>query len=276
MKDFFNIKRFGKYMAYDLGKAYASSGLSLLITALLPVLTFLLIGFMSIIAGRGWISADSSVRMGLAAVAIIIAFLFAPAKIYGHITDKKFGPDFVLLPASVFEKVASMLIILLGVFPLAFFAVMFCADGVMSLLFQDYGDTIFSVISTRGSMVGEVLNDFLHFNGFGLIWQAWAGYGLIFLIGALYFKKNKTAKTILTLIGLMLVLSAIFMPVMGRAMLNGEQPKIIGFLENILYGGDITAEKVAKAIKWISSIITTIYLTGLAVWTYFRVKTIKH
>ena len=97
-----------------------------------------------------------------------------------------------------------------------------------------------------------------------LFWVSWASSVLCFLLGAIYFKKSKIAKTFLAIIifsMLISLLSAPFASVMP------------GLIERIQVGdSESVLRRLWTAIWLIDGIEIVIFL---AIY-YFRLRTIKH
>ena len=87
---------------------------------------------------------------------------------------------------------------------------------------------------------------------------------ITFLLGALYFKKNKIGKTILALI-----LFCMAMSLLTPFINPGE-----GFFDWLSEMED--PQRVFDTMKAVWYVLGILITAGLGVWAYFRVKTIKH
>ena len=138
MDSIFSFKRFVKYLGYDIVNAKNYFGLSLLICGLMPAIVYLVFALFSLVftgnvQGGGGFSQITSICISL--VVVILCF---PAKVYGSVTERRAGSSWTLLPASVFEKWLSMLVVCCMVLPLCFGVLFFGVDGIMSLIVKGY------------------------------------------------------------------------------------------------------------------------------------------
>ena len=125
--DVFNFNRFGRYLVTDTKNAINRYGISLLVLAAFSFAGYLLAGLFSSVVNGSWYSMPVAGRVTIFLFVTTIVLAMAPAKMFGFITDKKEGSDFLMLPASPLEKTISMVIISCIFMPLVFFAVYLCA-----------------------------------------------------------------------------------------------------------------------------------------------------
>ena len=283
----FNCKRFGKYLVSDLTRCGANFGLSFIAITLAGVLAYLIAGAVSMATGSGWYSSTALLRTIYIGISAVILICTMPAKCYGFITDKRAGANWLMLPVSTTEKFVSMLIITMIIIPAAFLAGVLLLDWLIVALDPNLDTTIiggmkelFSVLSTIAAEDSEV-NAFLTENiADGKIFLTSiddiATWILMFLLGALYFKKNKAAKTILAWIGFCIIISIFTSPFMLSMSGNINMETI-----NAANNGDLEAsymivdELINKAIVF-DVILDTILMVGTAVGIFFRIKTLKH
>lgn len=270
-KDILNIKRFGNLFAADFLNGLSNFGLSALVCALSGVSCFAIVGLFGLIAGEGWTCLPTSLRGAIFAIMMVVVLLVGPSKLYGKLTDKKAGSFFLSIPASSFEKHASMIINSSIVFPLMAATAYLVIDTLLCLIFPDCGK---SLIATAGTMVADIINFFGNdipeeiggiaglFNPFIYI-DDMIGTGMTFLLGALCFKKSKVAKTILVIIAFSMAMSSIMSPIMLS-----------------ISGGSV--ELLTNKIGWllnhavlIDAINDTLFNCALATAIYFKVKTLK-
>ena len=120
MNNTFNFGRFSKVFAYDLHKSVQNYGLSFIVLALLPLLTPLLYGLMSLFFSFDWQVPGLIARCVIFILAVAcVSLTFAPG-VYGKITDKRYGSEYLMIPASSFEKFLSMTLITAVIVPLVF------------------------------------------------------------------------------------------------------------------------------------------------------------
>ena len=269
MKSTFDFKRFGKYYVSDLRGVFNDNWLTVLLTALGGVIAYLFCGTIQLIADGAWGSYGVLGRLVTFLVLFAVLYIIMPAKEYGYITEKRRGSFFLLLPASPFEKSLSMILNVAILTPLAFLAIAFAADALLCLVDPGCGSTLASVVFS-GTKLSDVYNcvtdcsDIL--NQGDLFWGGVMSVittALIFLVGALYFKKSKVAKTILVLIGLTLVFilfTCIAVSVDADCLCDVEDDP----------------ELFLSHVKTAGYVINVVIILALCAWTYLRVKTIKH
>lgn len=269
MKSTFDFKRFGKYYVSDLRGVFNDNWLTVLLTALGGVIAYLFCGTIQLIADGAWGSYGVLGRSVTFLVLFAVLYIIMPAKEYGYITEKRRGSFFLLLPASPFEKSLSMILNVAILTPLAFLAIAFAADALLCLVDPGCGSTLASVIFS-GTKLSDAYNcvtdccDIL--NQGDLIWGGVMSVittALIFLVGALYFKKSKVAKTFLVLIGLTLV----FIIFTCIAVSVGD---------DCLCDVEEDPELFLSHVKTVGYVLNVVIILALCAWTYLRVKTIKH
>ena len=229
MKDIFNIRRFGKYFVSDLGSAAANFGLSLLLLSSAGVIVYLLMGFFSLITSGTWDGSGMAIRCATLAISYVVLMISMPPKCYGHLTDKRSGSTWLMIPASTLEKYLSMVLITILVIPAVFFGVYCGLDAILCAIDPNCGDSFFTVLGTIPSLldempeiaVAEFVTDMMR--PYSFIDDHIYGI-LVFLLGAICFKNNKSAKTILCLIGLSMGVSMI----VSRSSQHGLRSRFVG------------------------------------------------
>ena len=270
MNNVFDIKRFGRYLAYDLNNARNTFGVSALTIGLLPLILL----FFNTLFGLVFTGSVPEVvlpsKMVILGFAFIIVAIAGPVKIYGHLTERKSGSDWLMIPASSFEKFLSMALMLCIVLPVAVLGLFSICDLLLSWIVPVYGES-----AVR--QIGGGLSQFFTSSDLGVVfltpggavagtWMSWCMGVLPFALGAIIFKRGKAAKTILCLIGFNMLLSLIAAIVFKSFDFSNFET----FLENL------TAE---RASFWVNFLINAIYFVvvgGLLTALYFRVRTIKH
>ncbi|MCQ2140256.1 MAG: hypothetical protein MJZ09_07785 [Bacteroidales bacterium] len=267
MNKIFSFDRFSKYFVYDLNNAKNNYGLSLLIQGCLPIVIFVFSNFFSLVFSQEYTVMNKPLAICAFGVALFTVMLTAPNKLYGGLTDKKMGSDWILIPASTFEKFLSMMVIVCVIIPLVLVVLLAGSDFLLSLFFKEYQPAVVWI----SDIVKECSTFFKEFDGpmftnavYGAFWLNWVEVILAFTLGTICFKKAKVGKTILVLWLLSCVLS------LGVVSLFGIDVDMENIIKNI------TPE---KAEFWINFVINMIYLVvigGLMAGIYFRLKTIKH
>lgn len=268
MNKIFSLKRFGRYFVYDLNNTRNNYGLSLLVTGLMPVILYVFYHLYSIIFTQGWGTMDRIPTYVILGLAVLIVTVTAPVKIYGGITDKKMGSDWLLIPASVFEKCLSMFLILGILVPCVFLAIFAGSDCLLGLLDSSHSATLIGNPELWNG-IGEMIDraDGPSFTNciFLAAWLNWLEGIFLFALGALCFKKGKVVKTILVTWLLSSVLSFILFPIITNVDFDFKD-----FFEGL------TVERVEFFINFIINIVYAVVIGGLMAGIYFRVKTIKH
>lgn len=271
MNKIFSIKRFGRYFTFDLKNAVNNFGLLLLIMCCLPII--LLIGrvLLSIIFGGGVSIPSLPERISLFSIALLIMMIVSPVKLYGGLTDKKYGSSWLLIPASRVEKFISMLLICLIVVPVAYLIVYLGVDGILSLLIKDYSPAIIGSDAMKTFMSFHIPEDipFEMVGGSSLyFFGSMAATILVFLLGGLCFKKGKVGKTILALFIIMMVVGIISFIIFIKS------PE---HFESLMERADVMdPERIASSISIWSWILNILFFGGLGTAIYFRLKTLKH
>lgn len=268
MNNVFDIKRFGNYFLYDLRRAKNNYGLSLLILGLIPVILYIFFGFFRLISGSGMDIGempDELKYMGVFISCTVVIF-GAGAKLYGFLTGKKAGSDFLMLPASTFEKWLAMSLIVCVVLPLVLGVLLFASDGVMGLLFPNtYGTRLFTA-DLGQEWIRQLSESGVSINIPAYLFLQWCLDILIFTLGAICFKKAKVAKTLLCLILFGMMISLLALIFFGHAHLDFD------WLEST-FG---TPEKAVSAINWTISLVYAVGIGLLLGGTYYRLRTLKH
>ncbi len=270
MKNIFNINRFGKFLAYDLNNTWNQYGLSLLLIGLAPTI-FVFINYVMHAVFSG---SESSFPFGLgaflttAAIAVMVAIIAGPQKIYGHVTDKRAGSDYLLVPASTFEKFSSMMVNVCVVIPVVLFVLFGLQYAAFKICLPSFNGGLSEIFDKMHNLTRQ---DDLHVSDFSLFmgsWAVWTQNILIFTLGAIFFKKSKAPKTILALIGLSFVFS----------MLTAGLFQIIDAdsFEELLKRMFDTPESVQHFINWFINIMLIVPNAILMALIYLRLKTIKH
>ncbi len=274
MSNTFNFNRFSKYYISDLSRVFSDNYLRVLLMSLAGVIAYFFCGIIHLIFSGDWISYSLAGRFVTFFIIFCVLIMVVPSKEYGILTDKHQGILFTLLPASAFEKFLAMFINVVILTPLAYFGISLTADALMCLTDPNCGQTLASAIfgtsqEYKAFMI-EAGSEASLIPGHGeLVWAITLNIinmTLIFLVGALYFKKNKVSKTILYYILFLMVLSIIVSLLFSH--FNGFE----NWLNN--FDGDI--ERVSTAIKASGFIISGLFTIGMSLWTYFRIKTIKY
>jgi len=269
MNNVFDIKRFGNYFLYDLRRAKNNYGLSLLLLGLMPVIVFAFIQFINLIRARGFADANEALPYMAFFVAFTVVLLGAGAKIYGFVTEKKAGTDFLMLPASTLEKWLSLVLMVCVVLPVVFGVLFFGSDALLALFFPNaYGDSLLSTGSGLSREVfGTLQEEGVSINFPAILFLSWCENILTFTLGAVCFKKAKVPKTLLCVMGVGIILSTLSVIFLGTGHIGIEE-----LFENHMNN----PEQAVGTINWLFSIIYIVVIGGLLGGLYYRLRTIKH
>ena len=143
MNRIFNFSRFGRYLVYDLRNAWNNAGFTLLVYGLAPIFFFFFYEICCLVFsgyfgdfGLGW-------RIPFLFVLMLVCFTLLPARLYGRVTDRRYGTEFLMLPASTFEKFLSMVIVTAVVMPLCLSLMLLVSDTLLGLVFGAlYGEPL--------------------------------------------------------------------------------------------------------------------------------------
>lgn len=261
MNNIFNPKRFCNYLVYDLKQAVARFGISLLIVGMLPAVVYLANGILSLVFNHQW-NADPQVAQVSAVIAalIVVAMVF-PKKVYGGLTDKKYGASWALIPASVPEKFVSMLLVSLVIVPAAMILMLYASNALMNLFVPDFGN-----IFAGFAKVGNELEG--HVNFLAIFYVSLATSILVFLLGALVFKKTKIGKTLLCL----MLLSFLISFIIARLAMGGWEPDwaILDWFETA------EPEQIASRLNLWANLCNTVVFLLLGGGIFARMKTLKY
>src|SRR5574344_1578545 len=261
MSDFFNFNRFQKVFNYDFKNNISNFGLSALLLACGPLFCYAIASVMSfLLAHYTWMGGPVlSARIGCF-VAISICFLLMfPSKVYGFITDKRAGSSYLMIPASSFEKFISMMLNVLIIFPVFYFALYIGLDYLLCLVDHSCGNSLLVAAQKASSDLYLATNWFLNVSIFRCIISLFEVL-LAFLLGAIYFQKRKISGVILVYIALSIVLSSLMFTYFGATNLRFD---------------DMVIYKYASYM-WISETVQIRITLGVMTCVFFRVKTIKH
>ena len=263
MKEIFELKRFGKYVSYDLAHAWEKYGFSLLLTGFLPVILYVILMILRLIFNQE-VSGDGQLYQMLPFFIILGVVMSFGSKVYGEVTERKAGSSWIALPASALEKTLSLLLITCVLLPACLLALLWLSHTILSLFRPDLGSFLYGFDSLYSGIAADGES---YFNTPLVIWLGWVVTILIFTLGALCFKKNKVGKTILCIFAFGVLLSILAMLFFKRTYFSSDD------FERLF--GDFTPEKAELWINTILNIFYTVVIGGLIAGILARIKTIK-
>ena len=264
MNKIFSFDRFAKYFKYDLVNAKSNFGLSTIILGFLPLMAYIVGNLFCLVFTGEWAIKEAGTAFSAVAVgaSYVISSIILGLKLYGSLTDKKAGSNWIMIPASTFEKFLSMFLIVFVIAPVCIGALLVVSDLLLSLLpgytsITEWAKTVVSGMAESGFKV----------NFHAMIWLMWGQYALAFLLGAIIFKKAKVAKTILWMF-IISTFAGVFMT------------KLIGvtdLTENFIREASIVDMSNFQAkMNWFLNVSWIGWIVALAAGIFWRLKTIKH
>lgn len=268
MSNIFNFSRFGKMLEWDLKNIIRTWGISFLTVIAIPfIIEIFVIGSHIVSGSPDAIQCSQEARL-FAFIGILCAFCtFFPAVAYGFVTDKKLGSRYVLLPASVTEKFISMLLCSLVIVPAALVCGYLISDGILSIVGLNQGDSLAKCIINNASISGDDIT----VNLLGVVYMGFTINMLTFLLGALWFKYKKVAKTILAIFALNVVFWSVAATFFNQIDFDTE------FFRNHLAG--FLMMDVNNMELVINLVLYSYFLVGFSVLgalVFWRLKTVKH
>lgn len=286
--DIFNLKRFGRYFASDIRSCIANYGLTLALISMMGLITDLIFGSVSFALDRDWIGADRSMRSTAFILCVCILIINMPVKCYGKLTDKKAGSSWLMVPVSTFEKFLSMVIITTVVVPVGVIGVYLLMDMLVCAVDSTCGKPIVEAISGLFHLLPNIgmtleldMSNYPYIEDFAkqmsspwLYVDDFIMVCLTFLLGAIFFKSGKSAKTILAVIACGMFISMAVTPFMSKIFMSLiEQAQAVESPENLNALFSTGLFRHAALIDTINDTLTNLLLlTGI----FFRIKTLKH
>ncbi len=273
VSDVFDFSRFGKYLVYDLKNAWNSYGVAIITLASIPLVVYVAHILFGNLWSVRWTAPSLSSRMSIFALTTIVMAITIPSKLYGNLTSKKEGTAYLMVPSSTLEKFVSMLLVCLIALPVAYFGVYFIEDWLLSVFDPSMTGTVFSTVSEgllgpgASNIVtdGEDMSITLMGKGIPAIYMSIAVTLMIFLLGALCFKKWKIVGTIAVLFALS-VLMTLILAAMVNSGFDGSA------IREYLYAN---IDRIDKIFNLWSIIINTVIVCGLGAGIFFRLKSLK-
>ena len=274
MSNTFHFPRFVNYLRFDLSRMWKNHTKTAILLGGGSLLVYLLVGIGGLLFNFHWAVASEPFRFIGIFFALAVLELYM-ARIYGFVTDRKEGSDFLLIPASILEKWLSMLLIALVVIPLLFFVVYFAVDGLICLVDPRAGESLFSLVLNGFSELRAGMPAFnealarkgLPYNyGIGslivpFLLSMMFNY-LYYLLCGLVFKRHKILNAILVAMAVSAVVSLLagnILPNMDMSYLDGQE-----------------AFALADTVYSTMNIITGVFVVALAAAVYVRLRKISH
>ncbi len=267
MNNIFDIKRFGNYFLYDLRNAKNNYGLSLLLMGMTPIILTLAYFFIGLIGRHGLSPMPEGTKFSLLFVVLTVTILTAGTKIYGHLTEKQAGSNFILLPASTFEKWLSMSLVVCIVLPIVLFVLLLVSDALTALAFPAvYGGRLLDL--NISDIVGsQEVTEGLFINIPAILFLSWSAGVLSFTLGGICFKKAKVAKSFLCLMGIGMLFSLILVLLVSSGNFDFSITEE-SFSED--------PYRIISIANWSASIFYAVSIIILLAGIWLRLRTLKH
>ena len=291
MKDIFDFKRFGKYFVSDFRNCSANFGLSLItLPLMIYVVCYLISISFGLIENHEWSGLNLGIgsRAALFACIMFCIIVTMPVKCYGMITERQSGSLFITLPVSRLEKFLSMIILTAIAAPAIGAGLFLCLDALVCALDKTCGTSLINGMTNLISNIAaasveietelnaadipaEFVEFFKKFTNLWLYVDDVIGFSLMFLLGAICFRKGKTVKTFISIVALSIAASIIMTPIM---MSWGKE-----------FMTDLTDHEVFLRLSdtfifrhpgLTDTINDTIFNAAMLTGIWFRIKTLKH
>ena len=266
MNQFFSFERFRLLVLKHWADNKKRYGLSLIafIGLLISWFVFtILTGFDDIPMGRA--AQQVTFFLGLFAVGTFYA-----SQYYSHLGSRAKGINFLLVPASAFEKLLCSLFYTVVLFFVFFVVTFYLVDLLMVSIVNSFPGTekisvvnVFKIIIVRFNKDSTI--NFLLF---------YFSVQSAFLLGSVYFEKYSFVKTIIcgfvacfSLFCLMILFSEVILP-------DGDYP--MGFLTSYLIYVDGVQDHLVQIPRWIGEVFRFLVMYAVApffwIVTYYRLK----
>ena len=266
MDNIFSFNRFGKLLKKEFYEYFQRFGITILV-----FLSFIMIAWgISLLFGGDDGFSTNLRSIGIWGLTVLVA-LFAPFVVYGYANHPKKGIYYAMLPASSFEKFLSMVIYTLILTPVMFFVTAVLLDSlIVTIKSPENTSYLFSTLFSK-----DVLSQCS-----GLFQTI-----SIFVLANMIFKKQKVAKSLLSIIGISIIISVLTGKIIETAgieaffnmdAMNSGKLMIDNSDFNLLNSTHLAKELFIPwfwyFIKITSIVIPLAALTG----TYFKIKAQKY
>lgn len=274
MSETFNFTRFSKYFRFDLANIWRRHGKTALLLGGASIILYFVWAIFGLIFTFEWCSAPTIARV-VGFVIVLIAFEFFMIFLYGHVTDRKAGPDYILLPASTLEKYISLILNAVIIIPLLFVGMYLACDALICLIDSNCGVPLVSgaITSLQKAYDGVLLfNEALaqeqipvHYSIMGMLLPMISQvlFNMLFYIFCgILFKRLKLLWTLLTSWGFGMIVS------MGFGLI---MPLFIDMFDT-----EEGALRLASGMMDWSTVFNFLLAAGLAVAIFLRLKKMTH
>ena len=277
MNQTFDIKRFGKVLAYDIqrlsprnfrsGERTGNMGINIISFAFMPVV----ISVVPILMGAQAAGVPVWVRWYILLFMACLMACLVPEVHYNAVNQKKGGSYYAMLPASKLEKYLSMLLMTLVVCPLLTFCGAFVVDTLITLLplhvNEGYLWQIDSLLVRYGINPYEGLPAIYSVRAYLVAIFGYILFAMAFVFGNTLFRKSKTALTMLCLFGIGFVVSIVTLFVTIAVSANSNVELATNYRIMHIFTGSIYG--------WVNNIglgMQVLLITLLVYYSWRRIK----
>ena len=265
MDNIFSFNRFGKLLKKEFYEYFQRFGVTILV-----FLSFIVIAWgISLLFGGDNGFGTNTRSAGIYALTTLVA-LFAPFVVYGYTNHQKKGIYYAMLPASSFEKFLSMVIYTLILTPVMFFITAVLLDSlIVTIKSPEETSYLFSTLFSKDALSQ-------YFSLFQTI--------SIFVLANMIFKKQKVAKSLLSIIGIAIIISVLAGKIVEtagiEAFINTDMMNSDIFTSNsipsIFNSRHLAKELLTPWFWYFTTIISIAIPLAALTGTYFKIKTQKY
>ena len=259
MTETFSFQRFWTYFKYDLTQMWRNHSKAAILIGGASAIFYVMWLLFSLVFTQEWHTPVIEARVAVFALAFMALELYQ-VRTYGHLTEKKAGSAYLMLPASRAEKFVSMLLITIVVIPFLFMAVYLLLDGFLSLVDPTYGKALVTSFSSAYIKLIEGLAQINAESPFRLSPSTMtvpsiASFILYFLLCGISFKRNKLVGALAILFAISTVLSLVMGLVMPPIFENLDldlidEDTLVRWTQGIINGGVIFSCLCSVGLGW--------------------------
>lgn len=264
MNQFFSVKRFtflvGKHWA-DNKKRYSLS--------VLAFIGLLIAWFVFVLLIDDGEPLEHEIQQITYFLSLFAVGTFYASQYFRDLGSRSKGINFLLVPASAFEKLLCALLYSVVLFFVVFTTVFYLVDVLMVTISNTFVKT-----DTRVANVFNVV--FLRFNGDSIVRLLFVFFSIqsVFLLGSVYFRKYSFIKTIISgFVGFFILACLVFF-LFDFLLPKGEYQS--GFLASYRVHIDGVNDRLVEVPRWIGKVFSFLVMYAMApfLWlvSYYRLR----
>jgi len=187
---------------------------------------------------------------------------------YKSLNHTPSGIHFFMVPATQLEKLISTIILTTLYFFVMSIMAFIVGSSLAALISYIYSGTPIDIQwNVFATTTHEIQNGMLHAGTASTFWQTLGNFSTlqsVFLLGSLYFKRNTTAKTIISLIGIGILLASIELFIMQKVFVNPAAS-----MQSISFS---VSSNSNNSLGWISEMGGLLLTPYLWLICYYRLK----